>query len=380
MRANDLDPSRLRRLAGLKTPGSLVLSLYVDLDPTTFATPPARETQVTSLVDETDRRLRDCDLGHEARTAARRDLGRAREAMEAVITNGSGALGLAVFASEPADLFEVLRLPRPVDSRAVIDDSPWIEPLVRFGRTEHVCVALVDRHHVRVLHGTRDGLEELDPASPELRHPTDEAPPADVRHPRANDHEVRDHVKRVGYSLSAVLKSRGFDCLVIGAPGELRGAVEEYLHPYVRERFGGWLDVPVEYSSIEDVRRAAAERLDEERTRRDDDVLERLREGLGRGDRAAAGLRDVLPALNERRVETLLYDAGLQIQLVVCPRCGFLGVDEAACPLDGTATERRESGVENATETAMLQAADVRVLVDRPDLGPYGGIAATLRF
>ncbi|HEU4657070.1 MAG TPA: hypothetical protein VFR97_06075 [Capillimicrobium sp.] len=380
MRANDLDPTRLRRLAGLKAPGGgLVLSLYVDLDPTTFAAPPARETQVSSLVDETDRRLRECQVSHEARTAARRDLERAGEALQQTVTNGNGALGVAVFACEPAGLFEVLRLPRPVDSRAVIEDSPWIEPLVRLGTTEQVCVALVDRHHGRILHGTGDALDELDPEADELRRPP-EAGTTDVRHPRANDNEVRDHIKRMAHALLNVQKSRGFDCLLIAAPGELRGAVEEQLHPYVRERLGGWLDVPVEHSSVDEVARAVTEALDAERRRRDDAVLERVRDGIGRGDRAVGGLRDVLTALNERRVDTLLYDAGLQVEAVVCPQCGFLGVDEATCPVDGTPTERRENGIENAAETAVLQAADVRVLVDRPDLGPHGGIAALLRF
>ena len=64
----------------------------------------------------------------------------------------------------------------------------------------------------------------------------------------------------------------------------------------------------------------------------------------------------------------------------VCPACGFLSVDEAACPVDGTATEQRANIVENAAETAVLQSADVLVLEDRPDLGPQGGIAALLRF
>ena len=65
---------------------------------------------------------------------------------------------------------------------------------------------------------------------------------------------------------------------------------------------------------------------------------------------------------------------------VVCPRCGFLGVDESDCPVDGTPVEPREDMAASAAETALLQAAEVRVLRDRPDLGPHGGIAATLRF
>lgn len=380
MRANDLDPARLRRLAGVKAPGGAVLSLYVDLDPTTFATPPARDSQVSSLVDEMDRRLRASELPPEAQTAARADLDRAREALGQLVTNANGARGVALFVSGPADLFEVVRLPRPVASRAVLDDSPWIEPLVRFGPDRRVCVALVDRHHVRLLHGTRDGLSELDADAEPLRRSHEEGGPDGPRHPRANDAEVRDHLKRVAHALLALQKRRGYECLLIGAPGELRTDIEQALHPYVRERLDGWLDVQVEYASPDDVRRAAATVLDAERRRRDDATLERLREGIGRGDRAAAGLREVLKALNERRVETLLYDAGLRVRGVVGTSTGFLGVDEEIDPIDGSPTEQRDDIVENAAETAVLQAAEVRVLEDRPDLGPHGGIAALLRF
>src|SRR6478735_4144994 len=115
MRANDLDPGRLRRLAGLKAPeGATVLSLYVDLDPMTFGTPPARRSEISSLTDELGRHLREADLPHDARVAARSDLERARTALNDTVAGADGARGLALFVCGPADLFELVRLPRPV--------------------------------------------------------------------------------------------------------------------------------------------------------------------------------------------------------------------------------------------------------------------------
>lgn len=381
MRANDLDPSRLRRLAGLKAPpGAAVLSLYVDLDPMTFATPPARRSQVSSLTDDLGRHLRETDLDHEARVAARRDLERARDALNGTVVDADGAQGLALFVCGPTGLFELLRLPRPVDMRAVVDDSPWIEPLVRLGRTQALTVALVDRRTLRLLYGGRESLEELaDEVGQRRRVPQDsgvEAP----SHNRPTDNETLEHFKRVGQVLLGLRKRRGFDCLLIAAPEELRGEICDQLHPYVRERLSGWLDVAVDDASIGAVARAASAVLDAQRTKREDETLDRLRERLGRGERAAGGLPAVLAALNERRVETLLYDSGLRAAGRVCPACGFLSVDAATCPVDGSATEPRDDLAENAAETAVLQAADVLVLVDRPDLGPHGGIAAVLRF
>jgi hypothetical protein len=381
MRANDLDPGRLRRLAGLKAPeGAAVLSLYVDLDPMTFGTPPARRSEVSSLTDDLGRHLREADLPHDARVAARQDLERARDALNDTVVDANGAQGLALFVCGRAGLFELVRLPRPVDMRAVVDDSPWIEPLVRIGRTEALAVALVDRRALRLLYGGRDSLEELPDEVGPLRRTPEESGMAAQSHNRPTDNEALEHFKRLGHVLLGLQKRRGFDCLLIAAPEELRGEICGQLHPYVRERLSGWLDVPVDYASIGDVARAASDALDAQRTKREDETLDRLRERLGRGERAAGGLADVLAALNERRVETLLYDAGLRAAGRVCPACGFLSGDAAICPVDGTATEARENIVENAAETAVLQSADVLVLEDRPDLGPHGGIAAVLRF
>src|SRR4051794_4162586 len=114
MLANDLDPALLRRLAGLKVPDGIVLSFYVDLDPTSFAAPPARQTQITSLLDDADRQLREAELDHAAKVAGRADLERAREALAELVTNADGAQGVALFACGSADLFELVRLPRPV--------------------------------------------------------------------------------------------------------------------------------------------------------------------------------------------------------------------------------------------------------------------------
>ncbi|HSD82151.1 MAG TPA: hypothetical protein VLB47_15900, partial [Solirubrobacteraceae bacterium] len=116
---------------------------------------------------------------------------------------------------------------------------------------------------------------------------------------------------------------------------------------------------------------------------REDALLARLKEGLGRGAgeaRAAAGVAAVLAALTEQRVETLLLDAGAGAPGVRCPRCGWLGASGEACPADGTATIARGDVLGDAVDRAIGQSARVVVLRDRPDLGPHEHVAAILRF
>jgi peptide subunit release factor 1 (eRF1) len=104
-------------------------------------------------------------------------------------------------------------------------------------------------------------------------------------------------------------------------------------------------------------------------------------EGLGHGERAAAGLDDVLASLNEQRVEALLLDTGLSAPGAQCPACAWIGaVSEGGCPADGTALEPRPNVVNPAIERALAQDARVVRLSERPELESHGGIAAVLRF
>src|SRR5439155_111716 len=172
----------------------------------------------------------------DARVAIREDIERARAALLDDGLDAKGARALAVFVCGPADLFEVVKLPRPVATHVTIDDSPWIEPLVRLGAAQHVAVALIDRHNLRLFHGTAESLEELDPDAPELRPPRDAGHVHERRHRTATDDEARAHFEHAGHALLALLKTRGYDALVLDARDEYRSAIVDRLHPYVRER------------------------------------------------------------------------------------------------------------------------------------------------
>src|SRR5204863_2058298 len=141
MLVNDVDVGRLRRLAGLRPKGARVLSLYLDLEPTEFATAPARETELTSALDAAARMADESSLEHDALVAVREDIDRVREALAGDGLDAKGARAVAVFACGPADLFEVVKLPQPVATHVTIDETPWIEPLVRIGGEPRLAIA-----------------------------------------------------------------------------------------------------------------------------------------------------------------------------------------------------------------------------------------------
>jgi peptide chain release factor subunit 1 len=383
MQANDITRERLRRLAGIRAVEGKVLSLFLNLDPREFATPAARRTEVQSVIDRAARLIRDDDaLGHAARASLRADLERVQAELGDGGLDARGAHGLAVFASSAADLFEVLRLSEPVDHDPVVADAPFIEPLSAIGAPERWCALLVNRRVARLFCGPGAALEEVGLIEDELRRRHDQGGWSQANYQRSIDKDADDHLRRAAQVAFEHLQHDLPVGILVGAPSELAGDFESHLHPYLRERLAGRLDIDVEHTSADDVRRAATPRIEQAARAREDAALRRLAEAFGGGPGAAAsGLEEVLAAVHEQRVETLLVEAGFATPGVRCPTCGWLGTEGASvCPADGSATEDVGDLVEAAVERTVTQAADVRVLRDRAELASHGRIAAVLRF
>ena len=380
MQTNELNRSKLRELADIRPEGAKVLSLYLNLDPTEFASAQARTTEMSSLLDEADRRLRNGDsYTHQEKAGLRDDVDRVREFFRDD-ADFKGAHGLAIFCSGQADLFEVIKLPRPVDTGVAINDTPFIEPLTDLAFTGSWGVFLISRKMARILRGSRDGLEEIARITDDVHGWHDQGGWSQARYQRGIQKEADDHVKHAAEVLFRRFRRTPFDKLLIGCPEEQCGEIEKRLHPYLRERIVGRIDVDVENTAPEQVLEAAAVQMEKEDTRREREALDRLEAGLGTGGRGAAGLDEVLEALNERRVEILLIEQGLSAPGVCCPNDGWVGAQGSNCPVDDTPLEQRDDIIEAAVQLAITQAAEVISVRHHNDLEQRGSIAAVLRF
>jgi peptide chain release factor subunit 1 len=391
MQANEVTTERLRRLAETSPgDGGKVLSVYVDLDPSEFATGPARATAITAVLDEAERELRSAGgLGHGAREGLRSGLDRVRRFLEQEF-DASGAHGVALFCDSADDLFEALKLPVAVGHRAVIDDTAYVEPLAGLDADARFLVILCNRRTGRLLLGSASGLREVARVESDVHGQQRQGGLSQPRYERSNDNEAMHHVRRVAELAGRRFGRRALDGVLLGAPQELLGRLQDELPNTLGTRVVGRVDVDVETASPGDVLAAAGDELERVHHEREDEALDRLREGLSGGPRpAAARIADVLEALNQRRVETLVLAAGTAHPGCECPQCGWLGVGGATCPADGTETIARDDVVGAAVQRALMQSADVRVIRRRATdgepavAGPldmYGGIGAVLRF
>jgi peptide chain release factor subunit 1 len=352
MAANTITRGRLRRLAELRPQRGMVLSVFFNLDPSEFATPVARATEVNSVVNAAARKVDELEgLGHEERQALHADVQRVHDVLRGSDVASNGTHGLAVFAYGPAEVLEVVRLPHPIESRAIVDDHACVEPLVRSDSSERWCVLLVNRKTARIFLGTAAGLDEVDHIEGDTHRQHDQGGWSQARYQRSVEQEKLNHLGHALDTLFTRFKRRPFDHLVVGAPEELVTDVEHRLHPYLRARLAGRLGVDVENSSPSEVQAAAADVVERHVATVERAALNRMHQGIGRGDRGVSQPGPVLEALKEGRVEILL-----------------LAEDFDAPELD------------EAVEKAITQSAQVIVIRHHDDLVMHGGIGAVLRY
>src|SRR5687768_12326538 len=276
MAANTITRGRLRRLAELRPQRGLVLSVFFNLDPSEFATPAARATEINSVVTAAAKKVEEADaLEHEVRQALRADVARVREVLSGSDLASNGTHGLAIFACGPADVLEVVRLPHPIESRVVVDDHACVEPLLRNGSSERWCVLLVNRRAARIFAGTADGLEETDQIEDDVHRQHDQGGWSQARYQRSVEQEKLNHLQHTLDTLFTRFKRRPFDHLVVGAPEELVGEVEERMHPYLRRRLAGRVGIDVENSSASEVQAAAAQVVERHVAQVERDALDR---------------------------------------------------------------------------------------------------------
>jgi peptide chain release factor subunit 1 len=385
MPAVRLTEETLRTLSVVEADESVVVSLYVDLDP---ATASSRDTKIASLLSALEEERRRDGLSDDAREALAAD----RERLEAYLRDEldpSDAAGIAIFSASALDVFEVVKLADPVDAGVHVDQRPFLEPVLGHEDEGKWCVLLVTRETGRIFRGGPTGIREIRELSSDVKNQHKAGGSSQGRFERSVEQEVEWHLERVTEALFRHFRRRPFEHLIVSANNDaLRPALEGETHSYLLERVRGWVDVDEQAASEDEVFAAVRDVMDRHLAEQERDLLARLAAELGRDDgRAAEGVKDVLAALVEGRVETLLMREGASAEGVKCVTCGWLGVPGYVdCPVDETRLDPVDNVVDAAIQTAIQQSADVHVVrapadPEQDDGAPFAApLAALLRF
>src|SRR5918997_2841312 len=220
--AEPITQARLRALAAVHPDRGRVLSVFLNLDPTQFATANARSSAITSVLTDAAHKVESSDgLTHDERMALREDVERVREVLLGGDIAANGTRAVAVYACGPEDLLEVVRLRRPVDNRVVLDRTAFVEPLVMQGTDERWMVLLTNRRCARLFFGPGDALDETDRIVDDVHSQHEKGGWSQLNYQRSVEKEVSDHLQNAVDLAFDLYKKRGADRVLVGVPAEL---------------------------------------------------------------------------------------------------------------------------------------------------------------
>jgi peptide chain release factor subunit 1 len=363
----------IKELAGFKSTEAPVVSCYLDVDGRRQIRPQDYQRRLEAMV-------KTAAAEHDVTVSA--DLAQ----ITRHVNNGvdrHGVRGLAIFSCAAKGLWEVVSLPVPVANRILVNHSPAVGPLEAIvHELEPLGVLLVDRQRARMFVFQFGAVVERSQLFEALPRDYDRRDDAGRGSREREQHHVDElalqHLRHSAEVAFRHFQDRGFGRLSIGATDDVYAATEHVLHPYLRERLAPRIHVTV--TATEPEISAAALVIEHQiEQERETAIVSRLRDAVGAKAKGAAGLGDVLGALNERRVATLVVSNGFVESGWLCA-CGALAAKGPTCPVDGATMERVDDVVSEAVDVALGEGAHVEMCESNADLDVMGRVGALLRY
>jgi peptide chain release factor subunit 1 len=364
----------IRELASIRGQGAPITSCYLDVDGRRLARSKDLEHEVEIVLKAA-----------RATTGGDPSLLEDLRHIERYVHGGldrSRVRGVAIFTCAADGLWRVVELPMPVRTRVVVNEVPAVGQLEAVLRDhEPIGVLMADRQRARMFVFELGELVERSELFEQVPRDTDNRGLRDRRgdHPEVLESHTQHHLRTAAQVAFQVWHQHPFTHLAIAAPDHLAKQLEAELHPYLRERLCGRLNVPVTANHAEVL--AAAQQVEAQVERsREARVVERLREAVAAGRKGVAGLAGTIEALNDHRVATLLVSQGYAAPGWRCPGCGILAAMGPRCKRCGGRMREVDDVVEDTVEEALAQSCQVEICVGNADLDVMGRVGALLRY
>jgi peptide subunit release factor 1 (eRF1) len=297
--------------------------------------------------------------------------------------DGKGTRCLVIFSSSKQNFWQVYRLPQPVKSRLIVSNEPYVRPLTTLlDEYKRYCTVVVSRDKARIFEVYLGEITEHTDIFSEVPGKVRIAGWYGLEERRIERHiddQIHRHLKQVADATLNFFKEKKFDWLIIGGKKETLTAFERHLHSYLQERIVGRIDLEPDASLHEALARTQeiARRVEREEEQA---LIQRLMDEANSNGLGVLGLEDTLKAVWQGQVNTLILKNDLTVPGYVCPKCGYMSVEESECPIDQIAMTPTPDILEEAVESAILQNCQIEHVMESQELDNVGGIGAILRF
>lgn len=377
-------PEILERLAKMHRDGPIVVTVYLRLGVQDRIRNRYR-IAVRDAVRQATEAVGRFGLAHPEREALHRDL----ERVQSYVDNAAGlphSPGLALFACESLGLFEVVALPRVLQTRLLVGDRPRIaEALAAMEGFGRILVALLDRTHARLFEVSAHRVIELSglslPATRGGKYHSDRADsPGWGEHDFHNRirEERHRHAAAVAHHLTLLVAEGPCEGVVLAGAARTIAEQQRFLPRALAGRVMGTARLNPTAATPAEVRNAALDVRAAWERAREGSVLEELEKGVGTGW-AVNGARPALRALDRGQARLLIVPSGQAGFGYRCALSGRLVLAKGDCRGEGDAVPVPDL-VSEAVDEALRQHVEVGVIEDPELKQGVDGLAVLLRF
>lgn len=359
----------------------MFVSLYLDVDGSRFPNRADYEAELKSMIRSARKTLEGEQFPGRGQASALEDELTEISRYISIDFRRDGARGLALFSCRPAGLWQPLPLGVKVDNSLSLDWQPRVAPLAEvMDRHRNLGVLVTNKERARIFQSFAGEIVERTEILDQVPGHHDQGGWGQSKLQRWHDLEVREHLKRACEAMLDLFKRERFEALILSVPDELTSELDRVMHQYLKERVAGRFTADIN-AGADEINARVAEiesglRKDEEAA-----LLESLSAELSAGKNLVGGLDDVLAALNQRRVETLIVESGYTEPGRRCHSCNTLTYSEETCPSCNLDAEPTLDIVDDAKESAVRQGAVIyTVEPGHPAMKQADHIAARLRY
>ncbi|MFY9930657.1 MAG: hypothetical protein WAK82_21910 [Streptosporangiaceae bacterium] len=324
----------VNRIIRFQANGLPVVSLYCRVD--AGASHREVRARVDSLLDQIRPLAKDRDLDRRYRLSVRADIERIKDAL------GSERWPpgtIAIFSCSGRDVYEEISLPRRVREQVMVDATPLARPmLAALGEYRRSCVVVVNREKAPVWEMYQDEMCEVETVADPLRKAGNTETRAEDRIQNRVDEQSKRHFRRVAQLIDQLLRTDGYDVLVVGGHEYELGGFFRLLPHELRGRVAGTFRADPAATPVAEIRRSAQDVVQRYQREQDQRLVDQVLELARAGGLAALGPEDCLWAGSLSAIDTLLVRDGTTLLGVLCDECHWLAVSGDVCPVCGKPT------------------------------------------
>lgn len=376
-----------------------VLSLYVGYTPDQAADPqPRAPIEMRNRIKDLRARVRDDEPRDRAAAIEARLDELEKSDLDGLLDPKAHGRGRALFVAVADGRSESVALQLPFAERVILADRPYVRPLVAaYDEGRPAGLLIVHQDDARLLEWAVGEAEELLTRELELT----DAQLADIKsgphgnnpgmkgsgivHRSSFDSRIDENRNRflAGFvdEVDQVARDRGWDRIVVAGSPKIRDAVHAS-YPSNNGRRVLLADFSWEGSPVHQIAEDVWHTLRSVHRQRELELVDRAKDRALSGGAGALGLKKTLDALNQGRVDHLLYQTDLEVEGYRSSEGTLhaeVGGPEAQA---GFEMHREPMLVERMIERVMETGGKVTPVDEEASgaLGEYGGVGAVLRW